>query len=111
MQYLVLLYTNPANFPSDAKARDAEFAAYDKFTQEVRANGQFVSGSPLIPMPDQIRTVKATGVSTGPAHPGKEALIGMYVLNGKNIDEVATSAAKIPTAKHGSVEIVPFMEM
>jgi len=35
-----------------------------------------------------------------------------FVLkDGKNIDEIAKTAAKIPCAKTGSVEIVPFMEM
>lgn len=111
VEYLVLLYQNPALFPTDPAARQSQFAAYDAFTQDVRAKGQFVSGTPLVPMPDQIRTVKASGVTSGPSHARPEALVGMYVLQGKDIDEIATIAAKIPAAKSGSVEIVPFMEM
>ncbi len=68
MNYLVLLYENPANFPSDGATRDAQFKAYGDFTEAIRASGNFVSGTPLIPMPDQTRTVKSSGVATGPAH-------------------------------------------
>jgi hypothetical protein len=110
VNYLVLLYQNPANFSTGA-ARDAEFQAYDTFTQAIRSSGHFVSGTPLIPVPDQLRTVRSTGATKGPAHPNAEALVGMYVLDCKDIDEAAMIAGKIPAAKTGSVEVVPFMAM
>ena len=111
MNYLVLLYDNPAAFPTDPKARDAQFAAYGAFTEAIRSSGHFVSGTPLVPMPDQVRTVKAAGVATGPAHKLPESLVGMYVLDCASIDEAAMIAGKIPAAKTGSVEVVPFMDM
>jgi hypothetical protein len=111
MNYLVLLYENPANLPSDGAARDAQFKAYGDFTEAIRASGHFVSGTPLIPMPDQVRTVKSSGVTPGPAHKNAEALVGMYVLECASIDEAAMIAGKIPAAKKGSVEVVPFMDM
>jgi hypothetical protein len=111
MNYLVLLYENPANFPSDGAARGAQFKAYDDFTQAIRNSGHFVSGTPLIPMPDQVRTVKSSGVNPGPAHKIPETLVGMYVLACKSIDEAAMIAGKVPAAKSGSVEVVPFMDM
>lgn len=111
MNYLVLLYENPANFPSDGASRDAQFKAYGDFTEAIRASGHFVSGTPLMPMPDQTRTVKASGVANGPAHKIPEALVGMYVLDCKTIDEAAMIAGKVPAAKSGSVQVVPFMDM
>jgi len=111
MNYLVLLYENPANFPSDEAARNAQFKAYGDFTEAIRASGHFVSGTPLIPMPDQTRTVKTSGVRNGPAHTIPEALVGTYVLDCKTIDEAAMIAGKIPAAKTGSVQVVPFMDM
>ena len=111
MNYLFLLYQNPATFPSDGAARDAQFKAYGDFTEAVRASGHFVSGTPLIPIPDQTRTVKTSGVKNGPAHPIPDALVGMYVLECKTIDEAAMIAGKIPAAKDGSVQVVPFMDM
>lgn len=111
MNYLVLLYQNPANFPTDPAKRDAEYAAYGTFTEAIRASGHFVSGTPLTPMPDQVRTVKASGVTNGPAHKLPESLVGMYVLECTSIDEAAMIAGKVPAAKSGSVEVIPFMDM
>jgi hypothetical protein len=111
MNYLFLLYQNPATFPSDGAAREAQFKAYGDFTDAVKKSGHFVSGDPVIPMPDQTRTVKTSGVKTGPAHNIPEALVGLYVLDCKTIDEAAMIAGKIPAAKDGCVQVVPFMEM
>ncbi len=35
----------------------------------------------------------------------------MYVLDCKTIDEAAMIAGKVPAAKSGSVQVVPFMDM
>jgi len=110
MKHLVLLYDNPsANMPP-AK-RQALLQAYGDFTESVRASGHFVSGDPVIPVPDQTRTVNAEGVRNGPAFAIPEALVGVYVLDCTSIDEAAKLAAKIPAAKTGNVQVVPIMEM
>jgi hypothetical protein len=111
MNYLFLLYQNPTTFPSDGAAREAQFKAYGDFTEAVRKSGHFISGNPVIPMPDQTRTVKTSGVNSGPAHNIPEALVGLYVLDCASIDEAAMIAGKIPAAKDGCVQVVPFMQM
>ena len=111
MNYVFLLYQNPSTFPSDGPARDAQFKAYGDFTEAIRKSGHFVSGDPVVPMPDQTRTVKTSGVKTGPAHNIPDALVGLYVLKCESIDEAAMIAGKIPAVKDGCVQVVPIMEM
>lgn len=113
MDYVVLLYQDPATFNMTDAERNAEFAAYGTFTEKIRKNGTFVDGSPVDTAGS--RLVRVTGgkteIMTGQLPSRKEALVGYYKLKGKNADEVATLVAEIPAARKGFIEILPEMEM
>jgi hypothetical protein len=47
----------------------------------------------------------------GPFAETKEHLVGYYVLNCENLDQALDAAAKIPDARHGSIEVRPVMDM
>ena len=115
MRYMCLIYTNETG---DDAATEAEQAAtmreYMAFTQEVREKGLMEAGDPLM------RTDSATTLRTrngeivnidGPFAETKEQLGGYYILNCENLDQALEYAAKIPAAKHGSVEVRPILEM
>jgi hypothetical protein len=111
MKYLVLLYQDPSTLPTDAAGRDRQIAAYEAFTQSVRTANALVAGNPLVPMADQVRTIAAGAVQSGPPQTRPQALIGFYILDYPTLDAAVTSAQAIPAASAGSVEVVPFMEM
>ena len=46
-------------------------------------------------------------VTDGPFGETKEALGGYYLVDAKNLDEAISIAARIPGAKHGSIEVRP----
>jgi hypothetical protein len=48
-------------------------------------------------------------VTDGPFAETKEFLGGYYIFECKTIDEALDWAAKIPGAKHGSIEVRPIM--
>ena len=50
-----------------------------------------------------------TTTSDGPFAETKEQLGGLYVLECKDLDEAIEYAKRIPTAKHGSIEIRPIL--
>ena len=50
-----------------------------------------------------------TQTTDGPFAETKEQLGGYYLLDCKDLDEAISYAAKIPSAKNGSVEIRPVM--
>jgi hypothetical protein len=49
--------------------------------------------------------------SDGPFAETKEQLGGFYLVECKDLDEAIEVAAKIPGARHGSIEVRPIWEM
>jgi hypothetical protein len=113
MDYMVLLYQDPATFNMTDAERNADYAEYGTFTEKIRGNGTFVDGSPVDPAGSRLVRVVAgkTEVMNGQLPSRKEALVGYYKLKGKNADEVAQIVAAIPAARKGFIEILPEMEM
>ena len=51
-----------------------------------------------------------TAVTDGPFAETREQLGGFYLIEAKDLDEAARIAARIPSAKIGSIEIRPLMK-
>ena len=112
MRYLLLIYTEEQLEPT-GDAAGAEFAAYAAFTQEVRDRGIYQAGEALRPTTTAttVRVRNGQTVTTdGPFAETKEALGGFYMLDATDLDDAIKLAAKIPGAKHGSIEIRPIFE-
>ena len=113
MRYLLLIYTEEQLDGPPSDAAMAEFAAYDAFTKEVRERGLYEAGEALQPT-STATTVQvrdgATITTDGPYAETKEALGGFYMVSAKDLDEAIELAAKIPGAKHGSIEVRPIYE-
>ncbi|MBZ0279327.1 MAG: YciI family protein [Anaerolineae bacterium] len=113
MQYILLIYdVEPAAAPTQEEIR-AEMTAYNAFTDEVRTRGLLVASEALHPVASatSVRVRDGKTVTTdGPFAETKEQLGGYYVLNCKDLDEAIEMAAKIPGAKHGTVEVRPIID-
>ena len=113
MRYLLLIYTEESTGPmADAEAA-GEIAAYDAFTNEVKDRGIYEAGEALHPTASAttVRVRDGQTVTTdGPFAETKEALGGFYMINAKDLDEAIELAAKIPSARHGSIEVRPIMD-
>ncbi len=109
MQYMALIYSAPG---SEESYDGDMFADYGAFTQEAIAAGVFKAGDALHPVAMasslQVRGGK-TSVTDGPFAETKEQLGGYYLLECTDLDEALKWAAKIPTAKYGTIEIRPVM--
>ncbi len=113
MRYLFLIYAAEPTEASSADAMNDEFAAYDTFTEWTRANGMHLGGEALQPTSDAttVRVRDGRTVTTdGPFAETKEALGGFYLLEAADLDAAIDAAARIPGAKHGSIEIRPIFE-
>jgi hypothetical protein len=114
MKYLCLIYENEKNWettsPADAEAIMGEYFA---FTEGIRRNGQYVAGEALQPT-QTATTVKVRNgkVSTtdGPFAETKEQLGGFYLIEAKDLNEAIQVAAKIPSARHGAIEVRPVVD-
>jgi hypothetical protein len=115
MKYLLMICNSEAEHAKiPAAERQAIYAAFGAFTQEVKDRGVYLGGNPLHPTSTSTTVrVRDNKVLTtdGPFAETKEQLGGYYLLNCANLDEAIELAAKIPSAKYGSVEIRPILEL
>ena len=115
MRYLLMIYSpevDPSTVPPD-QVREVN-AAYAVFTRAVRERGAMEGGEALQPT-TTATTVRIrdgrTVVTDGPFVETKEALIGYYLLDVKDLDEAIELAALIPGARDGAIEIRPIWEL
>jgi hypothetical protein len=107
MKYMLLIYANASEAP---KPTPEVQQAWYAFAEEAKAAGVLLSNNGLAPVADattiRIREGK-TLIADGPFAETHEQLGGYFLLNCKDLDEAIGWAAKIPAAKHGSIEIRP----
>lgn len=111
MRYMFLIYDDPKSPESGSPAIMAEYGAFSELANEkgVIRDGNRLHGS------DAATTVRvrngATQTTDGPYAETKEQLGGYFIFDCKDLDEALLYAAKIPTAKFGSIEVRPIFEM
>ncbi len=110
MQYLLLIYENEANRGSIDRSKMME--EYGKFTKSIIESGNFKGGDALQPTTTAttVRVKDGKPVTThGPFAETREALIGYYLIDAKDIDQALGIAECVPSAKIGSIEVRPIM--
>jgi hypothetical protein len=113
MQYLLLINDDEElwNRMSEAE-RNAMYAEYGAFSQEVRARGAYVGGAQLQPVATATTVRLRDGeqvVTDGPFAETKEQLGGFYLVDVESVDEALELAARIPSARTGSIEVRPLV--
>jgi hypothetical protein len=115
MRYILLIYDRETDWAALNEAdKGAMFQEYGVFTQSIRDSGHYVGGDPLQPIQTAttVRVRDGKTVSTdGPFAETREQLGGYYIIKADDLDEATAIAARIPTAKMGSIEVRPIMEM
>jgi hypothetical protein len=115
MKYLLLIYENEGNF---AKVTEEEgnkiFAEYMEYSKGIRKAGNYIGGEALQPIATATTVRQRNGktlTTDGPFAETKEQLGGYYLVEAKDLDEACAIAARIPGARHGSVEVRPVVPM
>jgi hypothetical protein len=111
MKYLLLMYANESEAPNYTPEEfQAVSQAWYGFNEEAKAAGVLLGNNGLSSVADatsvRIRDGK-TMITDGPFAETHEQLGGYYLLECKDLDEALSWAAKIPIAKHGTVEVRP----
>ena len=111
MQYMLLIYDNEAEMVANRKgATDVMMAEYREFTDSILKSGNMKAGDALQPTSTatcvRIRNGK-TLTTDGPFAETKEQLGGYYLIDAKDLDEETKIAARVPSAKSGTVEVRP----
>lgn len=113
MQFMCLIYTDPAKAPTPGSAEfGAMMQAYADFGKFVQESGRFVAGDALqgaeTATTVSVRDGKMETID-GPFMETKEVLGGYYLLECADLDDAIKSAAKIPAAESGRIEVRPVM--
>jgi hypothetical protein len=107
MQYMLLIYG--ADGESEQLSDEARTAMYAEYEAVSRAPG--VTGGAELQPATTATTVRVkdgeTLTTDGPFADTKEVLGGYYLLDADDLDAAIALAARIPAARHGSVEVRP----
>lgn len=114
MKYLLLIYDDPkvwANFSEQEVGK--YMGEYRELSQSIKDSGHMLGGARLQPETTattvRIRDGKRL-VHDGPYAETREVLGGYYLVEAKDLDEAIGIAARIPSARVGTIEVRPLFE-
>lgn len=115
MKYIALIYSSERDDPMPGSDEFNQLISeYGAATQTFITDGVLVAGDPL----ESVNTATTVRIrngkvacTDGPFAETKEQLGGYYIFDCGNLDEAIKYAALIPTAKNGSIEVRPIMDM
>ena len=111
MKYMLSIYHNESEWSALTESERQEvYVEYRQLIQELRSNGQYLIG-------DQLQNTSAASsvrvrdgkplVTDGPFAETREQLGGFFLIEAGSQEEANTIAARIPSARMGTVEVRP----
>lgn len=114
MKYMLLIYHDEQSWEGiDEAERQQIYMEYRQLRGELESRGNFVSGSELQPVTTATTVRVRDGkelITDGPFAETHEQLGGYFLIEAENLDEATSIAARIPSARTGTVEIRPLAE-
>ena len=115
MKYLCLIYEDEKVWETMPKAeREKWYGEYFAFSDGIKKSGHYVGSNPLQPTSAattvRVRNGKISATD-GPFVETKEQLGGYYLIEARDLNEAIQIAAKIPSARHGTIEVRPVLEI
>jgi hypothetical protein len=114
MKYMLLIYHDEPSWEAITETeRQQVYLEYRKLREELTKRGQFVTGSQLQPIATATSVRVRDGkelVTDGPFAETHEQLGGYFLIEAANLDEATAIAARIPSARTGTIEVRPLVE-
>ena len=115
MQYMLLIFDDERVWGElSEEERGRLYAEYGTFTNELREAGALLTADQLQPSTTatlvQVRDGE-TLTTDGPFAETKEQLGGYYLIEAESLDEAIEWAAKIPSARGGTIEVRPVAQL
>ena len=114
MQYMLLIYADPALEPTTEAKRVEQLRSYADYSRWLQDRGEFKAGDALQP-PSDATTVRVHGedrtVTDGPFAETKEWLAGYYLIEAPDLDTAIEAAARCPGSREGSIEVRPILPL
>jgi hypothetical protein len=114
MKYMLLIYHEEQDWHGRAEPEhQAIYHEYRELIQSLQAGGKYLAGDQLQSTTTassvRIRDGKQM-VTDGPFAETREQLGGFFMVEAKDLDEARTIAARIPSARTGTIEVRPVVE-
>ena len=114
MKYMLLIYHNEQSWDAISESeRQQVYREYRSLREQLLSAGQFVTGSKLQPITTATSVRVRDGkelVTDGPFAETHEQLAGYFLVEAENLDEATSIAARIPSARTGTIEVRPLVE-
>ncbi len=115
MQYLILIHDDPSSWAAMSEAEvGALMGEYVAFTEELRETNAMVDGNPLA-RSNTAKLVRVRdgqpAVSDGPYAETREQLGGYYLVECATEADATAIAARVPSARFGTIEVRAIMTM
>jgi len=114
MKYMLLIYHDEPSWDAITEAeRQQVYLEFRKLRAELTERGQFITGSQLETISTATSVRVRDGkelVTDGPFAETHEQLGGYFLIEAANLDEATAIAARIPSARTGTVEVRPLVE-
>ena len=114
MQYMLLIHDESALQQLPDAERGKLMQEYFAYTNGLRESGAYVDGNPLQPATAAATVRVRDGerlVTDGPFAETKEQLGGYYIVEADSIEEAIEHAARIPSARIGTIEVRPVLQI
>jgi hypothetical protein len=113
MRYMLLIHDDEKNWGRLSEAEQQQIMAeYRQLSEHLKTTGQYVSGSQLAPTSSatsvRVRDGKRV-VTDGPFAETREQLGGYYLVEARDLDDAIGLAARIPSARFGTIEVRPLV--
>jgi hypothetical protein len=114
MKYMLLICDDEQAFGRLNESEQRQIMAeYREFTRQIQQSGHYVAGSQLAPT-SAATTVRVRDgkrlVTDGPFAETHEQLGGYYLVDARDLDEAIGLAARLPSARMGTIEVRPLVE-
>ena len=111
MLYMLLIYADEAEWTAFSQERQAAVMRdHRTLEDDLRQAGKYKGCGALL-LTDSATTVRVrdgkTLVTDGPFAETKEQFGGYYIVEAADLDDALAIAARIPTARNGSIEVRP----
>jgi hypothetical protein len=114
MKYMLMILDDERKWHSFSEAEmGAIMAEYRQLVDELKASGCFLGGAQLEPTTSASSVRVRNGrrlITDGPFAETHEHLGGYFLIQAGNLDEAIEIAARIPSARFGTVEVRPIVE-
>ncbi len=115
MKYMLLIHDDEQAWGKLSESeRQLIFGEYGQFTQQIKSSGHYLAGAQLQPTSTATSVRVRNGkrlLTDGPFAETREQLGGYYLVDAKDLDDAIDIAARIPSARLGTVEVRPVVDI